>query len=401
MSEIRPGYKQTEVGVIPEDWEVERVGDAFEVCDQFRMPISRDNRKNMEGLYPYYGPTSVQGYINEYRVEGEYALIGEDGDHFLKWRYQKMTLLVNGKFNVNNHAHLIKGVKNLTSWVYYYFMHRDLTPHLKRQGAGRYKLNKATLMSLPCALPPTLAEQTAITAVLSDTDALIQIMDQLIAKKRNINQGTMQELLTGKRRLPGFSGAWEVKKLGEVADIDSDNLGSTTDPGYVFKYISLEGVDNGILKTYSEQEFQYAPSRARRKIKRGDILVSTVRPNLKSHMCFSLDSPNWICSTGFSVVRCNVGQVNSDYIFQHFFADTISNQIDTLLTGSNYPAINSKDVRDLRILLPPTLAEQTAIATVLSDMDAEIVVLEQKRDKYKAVKQGMMQVLLTGKVRLV
>jgi type I restriction enzyme, S subunit len=113
-NQVPKGYKQTEVGIIPEDWEVKPVGKAFEIRNNLRLPISRDVRASMQGTYPYYGPTSIQGHINEYRIEGEHALIGEDGDHFLKWRDTSMTLLVNGKFNVNNHAHIIRGVDNLT-----------------------------------------------------------------------------------------------------------------------------------------------------------------------------------------------------------------------------------------------------------------------------------------------
>ena len=142
--ELKPGYKHTEVGIIPEHWEVKTIGDAFDICNHLRYPISQDDRKKIPGEYPYYGPTKAQDFINEYRVEGEYALIGEDGDHFLKWRDAQMTLLVKGKFNVNNHAHLVKGVNNLTSWFFYYFQHRDITSYLTRQGAGRYKLNKST-----------------------------------------------------------------------------------------------------------------------------------------------------------------------------------------------------------------------------------------------------------------
>ncbi len=157
----------------------------------------------MSGPYPYYGPTSVQGWINEYRVEGEHALIGEDGDHFLKWRDQTMTLLVSGKFNVNNHAHIVKGSKNLTAWFYWYFANRDISGSLTRQGAGRYKLTKATLLKLPCAVS-SLPEQRAIAEALSDVDGLLGGLDQLIAKKRDLKQAAMQQLLTGQTRLPGF-----------------------------------------------------------------------------------------------------------------------------------------------------------------------------------------------------
>lgn len=212
-----PGCKQTEAGVIPDDWEVKPIGESFDICDHLRNPISQEVRKRMPGEYPYYGPTKAQDYINEYRVEGEYALIGEDGDHFLKWREWPMTLLVNGKFNVNNHAHLVKGVKSLTSWFFYYFQHRDITNYLTRQGAGRFKLTKSTLVTIPCPLPP-LEEQQAITTALSDVDALITAVDRLIAKKRDIKQAATQELLTGKRRLPGFSGEWETKTTGKVLE---------------------------------------------------------------------------------------------------------------------------------------------------------------------------------------
>ena len=166
---IPKGYKKTEVGIIPDDWEVQSVGESFDIFNNLRYPISEEVRKKKVGDYPYYGPTKIQGYIDEYRVEGEYALIGEDGDHFLKWRELQMTLLVKGRFNVNNHAHLIKGSKNLTQWFYYYFCHRELTPYLTRQGAGRYKLTKNALRQIQCAIPPTIEEQKAIALSLSDT----------------------------------------------------------------------------------------------------------------------------------------------------------------------------------------------------------------------------------------
>jgi type I restriction enzyme S subunit len=259
-------------------------------------------------------------------------------------------------------------------------------------------LSGSVLSQIAFALPP-LPEQRAIAGALSDVDALIGALDQLIAKKRDLKQAAMQQLLTGQTRLPGFHGQWEVKRLGDGADIDPDNLGSGTPPDYQFNYISLEDVDAGVLRNSSEQVFRSAPSRARRKLRKGDILVSTVRPNLKSHLLFTIDAPHWVCSTGFAVVRCREGVVHPGYVFSHLFGYGVSQQIDALLTGSNYPAINSGDVRALRIPFPKH-DEQTAIAEVLSDMDAELAALEQRRDKTRALKQGMMQELLTGRVRL-
>ena len=146
--------------------------------------------------------------------------------------------------------------------------------------------------------------------------------------------------------------------------------------------------------------FRFAPSRARRIVKKNDILIATVRPNLHSHLFIREDVSDLICSTGFSVFRCNKNLADPEYVFSHFFACVLGVQIDTLVTGSNYPAINSNDVKALQIPLPP-IDEQRAIAAILSDMTFEIVALEQQREKTRLIKQGMMQELLTGKTRLV
>ena len=192
---------------------------------------------------------------------------------------------------------------------------------------------------------------------------------------------------------------WDVERLDNVANIDPDNLGSNTSFDYSFKYIALEDVNVGNLKSYSEKVFHMAPSRARRKLKKGDVLFGTVRPNLRSHLYFNNDGNDWICSTGFAVMRCKEGVSNPEYVFAHLFANTINRQIDTLLTGSNYPALNSREVRGLMIQMP-SYPEQTVIATTLSDADILIKKLERLIEKKKSVKQGAMQELLTGKRRL-
>ena len=270
----------------------------------------------------------------------------------------------------------------------------------KGQGDAVVHIGAHALSSVQVPLPSTKAEQEAIANVLSDADALIESLEQLLVKKRQIKQGTMQELLTGKRRLPGFDGEWEMKRLGDVADTDPENLSSDTRPDFSFNYISLEDVDEGSLTGHSEQLFESAPSRARRKLRSHDVLVSTVRPNLRSHLLFQQESNRWICSTGFCVVRCKTGMSHHGYVYAHMFGGIVNRQIESLLTGSNYPAINSRDVRALEIPFP-SYAEQSAIATILSDMDADIAALESRLVKVRHIKLGMMQQLLTGTIRLV
>ena len=192
---------------------------------------------------------------------------------------------------------------------------------------------------------------------------------------------------------------WEVVKLGEIAEIDSENLPSDTPPNYEFDYISLEMVDNGTLLGTQSICFRSAPSRARRVLRENDVLISTVRPNLKSHYLVEHEANNLICSTGFSVIRARHGISNPGYLFQHLFADILNNQIELLVSGSNYPAINSKDVKNLAIPLPPIL-EQAAIATILSDTDRLLAALRALIGKKRAVKTAAMQQLLSGRLRL-
>lgn len=266
-------------------------------------------------------------------------------------------------------------------------------------GTTHKRISRSALGRIPFELPP-LPEQDAIATALSDVDALLGALERLIAKKRDLKQAAMQQLLTGQTRLPGFEGEWEMSRIGDVADTDPENLSSDTKTDFTFNYIALEDVDRGALRSYSRQFYATAPSRARRKLCENDVLVSTVRPNLQSHLLFCIESGSWVCSTGFCVVRCRPGVTHPGYLFNHLFANCVNRQIETLLTGSNYPAINSGDVRALEIPLP-SYAEQAAIATVLSDMDAELAALEQRLAKTRALKQGMMQELLTGRTRLI
>ncbi|MCE2416587.1 restriction endonuclease subunit S [Candidatus Poribacteria bacterium] len=247
---------------------------------------------------------------------------------------------------------------------------------------------------------PPKPEQHAIAEVLSDVDGLLNALDTLIAKKLAIKQATMQQLLTDKTRLPGFSGVWETKRLVDVSDIDPENFSSNTIPDYQFNYISLEQVDSGKLLGYSEEIFRTAPSRARRILRNGDVLMSTVRSNLMAHLFFQEQIPNAVCSTGFAVLRAKHNLSDPYFLFSQLFSKSVNDQITKILAGSNYPAINSRDVKLIEIPCPPQVSEQRAITSILSDMDAEIAALEQRRDKTRAIKQGMMQQLLTGKGRL-
>lgn len=191
---------------------------------------------------------------------------------------------------------------------------------------------------------------------------------------------------------------WEVMNFEDVADIDKDSLNGNTDKGYEFDYISLSDVDSDNLKIETtKQVFATAPSRARRKVKKGDILMSTVRPNLQGFSLIRGEVKDLIASTGFAVITAK--KCSNEYLFQYLFSTGMKRQFYQLLVGSNYPAINSSDIRRLRILLPP-LPEQKAIARVLSTWDEAIQKTQTLIAQKELRKKWLMQQLLTEKKRL-
>lgn len=409
---IPAGYQQTEVGIIPEDWECKKLEEYFTfisygftnpmptVSDGIYMVTAADinygriqletTRKTTEIAYRTLLTAKSKPQKND-------ILLTKDGS------LGRLALVNDEKVCINQSVAVIRPNEKVEPNFLKLLLE---SPQYQRKmiedaGGSTIKHIYITIVNLMLiGMPVSRSEQTAIASALSDMDALLDGLDRLITKKRNIKTATMQQLLTGKTRLAGFEGEWEVKRLGEVVEIDPENLGCLTNADYAFNYIALENVERGMLVGYSEQIFASSPSRARRKIRNDDILIATVRPNLQSHLLFRYSEGEWVCSTGFCVVRCRTGVSNPEYVFQHCFANTINQQIDTLITGSNYPAINSADVRALKIPLPH-IEEQEAIAAVLADMDAEIAALERRRTKTRDIKQGMMQELLTGRTRLV
>lgn len=260
-------------------------------------------------------------------------------------------------------------------------------------------INGGQLRSISVTLPSDLGEQGRIAEALSDADALIRSLEQLISKKRAIKQGMMQELLTGKTRLPGYSGEWVEAKLDDVCLVDPEPLPATTPKSVFIDYISLEDVSKGILLGSSHLLFGDAPSRARRLVRRGDVLFGTVRPNLQSHVHYTGQLTNPVASTGFAVLRPISGCSDSSFIGQWVLSDEAMGQANRIIAGSNYPAVSGSDVRRFDVQLP-SVVEQRHIGEALRVADKGIAALEVRLHKVCLVKRGMMQELLTGRTRL-
>ena len=246
---------------------------------------------------------------------------------------------------------------------------------------------------------PPLPEQKKIAQILSTWDKAITTTEQLLANSQQQKKALMQQLLTGKRRLKGGGGEFKRSHLSGLVKIDAKSLGNKTPTDFKFRYISLSDVNAGrIADNLDCHKFHNAPSRARRIVSEGDILLATVRPNLQGFAKITKEYSDCIASTGFSVLSPKKGVCGS-YLYHYLFGAHITGQINALVVGTNYPAINSSDVAGLLIYYPE-YEEQEKIAEILNNCDSILSVLQQKLEGLKQEKKALMQQLLTGKRRV-
>ena len=394
---MKPGYKQTEVGVIPEEWEPTLL-DCIAKRGSGHTPdkkhpeywngnikwISLADSPALDRVYiaDTFASVTPAGIANSSAVVhpagtvvlsrdagvGKSAIMLTDmavSQHFMAWRC---------------------GTK-LDNFFLYYWL-QSAKPEFERIANGSTILTIGLPYFRELKVPhPPLPEQRAIATALSDVDGLLGALDRLIAKKRDLKQAAMQQLLTGQTRLPGFKGEWVVKRLGDVAEIvmgqsPSSSNYNTHGAGLPLIQGNADIKDRRTIKRIFTTQMT-------KRGRSGDILMSVRAP------------VGEISRAGFDVcLGRGVCAIRYDNDFMYHCLIYMEPTWAKLSKGSTFDSVNSADVKALELKLPIEPAEQTAIASVLSEMDADLAGLEQRRDKTRALKQGMMQELLTGRTRL-
>ncbi|MBF2709310.1 restriction endonuclease subunit S [Flavobacterium soyangense] len=407
--ELRAGYKNTEVGLIPEDWEVHRLGDiAFLKRGKF-TPRPRNNPIYYGGEIPFVQTgdvTKSNGKIINYT-----QTLNEEG-LAVSALFKKGTILMTIAANIGYTGILeidmacpdslvaIDGLgKTDNVFLNFYFsFRREKLEELATTGA-QMNLNIERLSPFKIPLPPTKAEQTAIASALSDADALISSLEKLIAKKSNIKEGVMQKLLQPKED-------WEVKKLGDVGEFKNGINKAAEDFGYGYPFVNLMDVFGtskinttlhlGLINANDNDRKMYA-------LKKGDVLFirSSVKPEGVGLTCLiETDLENTVYS-GFIIRFRDNGNLSDEFKEYCFSTSHFRNRVIASSSVSANTNINQDALKNLVLSYPKSKVEQTRIATILSDMDNEITALATKLEKYRKVKLGMMQNLLKGKIRLV
>lgn len=412
MKEVK--FKQTEVGMIPNDWEVKRLGNLADI----RTGKKNGNEAVENGKYLFFVRSQDVYRINTYSYDGEAILVPGEGNIGSIFHY------VNEKFDFHQRVYKISDFPDDISckFVYYVMKHFFGDWALKKTVKATVdSLRLDTFENFTFSCPPTKKEQTAIATTLGDIDAVISTTEKLIAKKKALKQGAMQTLLSGKMRIQNgkwikttnfkqtelgpIPQEWEVKSFGEVGKCFS--AGATP-------YRQINRFYEGNVKWVSSGELDYNIIQdTREHISMEAVKATNLTLHPKGTFLMAITGLEAAGTRGrCAILGCEATTNQSclaiyesedlsvPYLY-HFYVKYGDALAFAYAQGSKQQSFTAAIVKKLPIVVPSSKEEQTAIATVLSDMDSEIAALETKLAKYRQLKTGMMQQLLTGKIRLV
>lgn len=411
---VKPGYKQTEIGVLPEDWECVLLLDKSKLLNG--LTYTPDNVKN-NGLLVLRS-SNIQNnqlsledtlYVNCI-VEDEKKI--KDGDIMICVRNGSAALIgkcaqAHRDYDATFGAFMAVLRGNHNDYILQILQQGTIQKEIiKNSGATINQITNGDFKLVKIALPTSNDEEIAIASSLSNVDKLISSLEKLITKKKAIKRGTMQELLTGKRRLPGFSGKWQNFNLMKHSKIKARigwqglKKSEYLDSGYALLVTGTDFDDGKVQwdRCHYVTRSRYDQDR-NIQIQNNDILITKDGSLGKVALARGLTKPATL-NSGIFVIRPLQSIYDPVFVYHILSSFVFKNFLDKLSAGSTIIHLYQKDVDKFEFLLPPAIEEQNAIAAVLSEMDADITALEKKLAKYRQVKQGMMQQLLTGKIRL-
>lgn len=413
------GYKSTELGLIPENWEIKSIQEIAEVKGGKRLPLGGQLTK-IKTPYPYirimdmyYGGINLSSlmYLSEdvykkiknYRISHKDIFISVAGSLGIVGKISKE---IDGA-NLTENADKITNIQCDRDFLLHNLMSQRIQNKINEEKTvgAQPKLALNRIQSFKIGIPTSLEEQKTIAATLSDIDSLINSLDQLIAKKRNIKLAAMQQLLTGMQRLKGFNDEWQVVNMSDnfslKARIGWQGL-TTAEYLETGDYCLVTGTDiaNGRINwanCFSVDFYRYNQDK-NIQLQVGDVLLSKDGTIGKVAYVDHLPRPATL-NSGVFVIRPKNKKVDSLYLFYILKSNIFINYLNKLQAGSTISHLYQKDFVGFKFLLP-SIKEQMSIATILTDMDTELSALEQQLVKARNLKQGMMQELLTGRIRL-
>lgn len=408
--ELMPGYKRSDVGVIPDDWDAKPLG---EIGDSLIGLTYRPSEVRKYGTLVLRSSNVQNGTLC---FDDNVFVDAEIPDRIMVRPGDILVCVRNGSRDLIGKSALID--ERAVGMTFGAFMavfrseHGKLLQHVFQSGIFKKQINEhlgatinqitnKSLNSFKVPLPPTSEERMQIANALSNVDALLTTLDKMIAKKRDLKQAAMQQLLTGKTRLPGFSGPWDVKQIGEFTDCTAGGTPSTLNSAYWGGEIPWMSSGELHLKRVQDVEGRITKlglNNSSTKIIPLRCVLIGLAGQGKTRGTAAINLIELCTNQSIAAIFPNKS-FNSEYLFHNL--DARYDELRELSTGDGgRGGLNLKIIKSIDILFP-SLEEQDAIASVLSDLDAELAALEARRDKTRNLKCAMMQVLLTGKTRLV
>lgn len=419
------GMKKTEVGLLPEEWDVQNFSDTFRILNNNTFSRAELNYKSGQFKNVHYGDVLVLfpeildcsrsdvPYINDdCRISGSAQPL-QDGDVVIADTAEdetvgKATEIINStEKKVMSGLHTIpcrvKSGNFAPKWLGYYInsnlYHDQLLPYI--HGIKVSSISKGSLGNTIIVIPPE-PEQETIVDILSDIDTLITDLQKLIRKKKDVRQGTMQMLVTGKKRLQGFSGDWELVEIGAVAKVIDPHPSHRAPEAveYGIPFVGIGDIDEeGNINRRSARivdERVFEEHKQRYDLSKSLIGIGRVA-SLGKVIRLRNDIGEYAISPTMAVI--DFESIDPMFAYYYMRSSEFQNQFTSSSNGSTRQSVGMHYIRNL-IIRKPSTEEQTALSQCLGDMDYEIRKLEEKLSKYQKIKQGMMEELLTGKVRL-
>jgi type I restriction enzyme, S subunit len=422
--EVKPGYKQTEVGVMPEAWDVSSVAEMGEVVTGKALAAhaSGKQRPYLRTKNVFDGRIDIDDVLTmpmtdeqfaHFRVRSGDVLLNEGQSLELVGRCSLYSDEYPEPCAMQNQLLRFRASEGVCSVFASYLFRRcqetGVFARIALQTTSIAHLGGSRFERLRLAWPQTEEEQCAIAQALSDVDGLLGGLDRLIAKKRNLKLAAMQELLTGQIRLPGFSREWDKKRLGDHVKFLRNGVNSRAEllPEGPVKYLHYGNVHASKDVFVSLGTLPCLPAEKAASLDRlwdGDLIFADASEDTagisKSVEVRGVGDSQLVSGLHTIAARFDKAVLADGYKGFLQFCPTFATHLRRLAAGTKVYATSRTHIASVEMRLPAP-EEQTAIATVLSDMDAEIAALERRCDKTRALKQAMMQELLTGRTRLV
>lgn len=414
---VKPGYKQTTEGLIPENWEVctwEDAGSCFSSGATPYRAISRyyegDIKWVSSGELNYNVITETFEHISE-EAQKKTNLTIHPANTFLMAITGLEAAGTRGSCAIlgvpattNQSCMAVYGTEKLDVkyLFYYYSSNGDDLAFRYCQGTKQQSYTASIVKKLPIILPP-IDEQKRIAVALSEIDKLITTLDSQLAKKRAIKQGAMQELLTGKKRLSGFKEAWIKIKIGSIAEVYSGGTPNTSEPAFwggKIPWMNSGELNLKIVRHVQGRITKAGMDSSSTHFIPAECVLIGLAGQGKTRGTAAFNTFPLCTNQSIAAIYPNPDKFNPKFLY--YKMDTQYEQLRELSSGDGgRGGLNKKLILDYEVAIPKSIDEQTAIADILTEMDDEIELLEKKLKKYRQVKQGMMQQLLTGKIRLV